>query len=46
MRIDWWDGLVVVGILAATGGAVMVNPWLLLVLYGVLAIIVGAVKGR
>lgn len=46
MRIDRWDGLAVVGLVAATGGAVMVNPWLVLVLFGVLAIVVGAVKGR
>ena len=43
--MDRWDGLAVVGLLAMTVGAVMVDPWLLLVLYGALAIIVGVVKG-
>jgi len=41
-----WDALAVVGLLAATAGAVMVSPWLVLVLYGVLAIVVAVVKGR
>lgn len=44
--IDRWDGLAVVGLLAATGGCVMVDPWLVLVLYGVLAVVVGVVRGR
>lgn len=44
--IDRWDGLAAVGLLAATAGAVLVDPWLVLVLHGVLAVIVGAVKGR
>ena len=43
--MDRWDGLAVIGLLAATVGAVMVDPWLLFVLYGALAMIVGIVKG-
>lgn len=43
--IDRWDGLLIVGLLAATAGAVMVSPWLVLVLFGSLAMIVGIVKG-
>lgn len=46
MRVDWWDGLAVAGLIAATAGAVMVDLWLVLVLYGVLAMVVGVVKGR
>lgn len=44
--IDRWDGLAAVGLLVATAGAVLVNPWLVLVLFGVLAVCVGVVKGR
>lgn len=44
--MDRWDGLAAVGLLAAVGGAAMVDPWLVLVLFGVLALAVGAVKGR
>lgn len=44
--VDRWDGLAVVGLLVATAGAVLVNPWLALVLFGVLAVAVGVVKGR
>lgn len=46
MRLDRWDGLAVVGLLAATAGAVMADPWLLLVLYGVLLMAVAVSKGR
>ena len=44
--IDRWDGLALVGLLVATAGAVLVNPWLVLVLYGMLAVIVGVWRGR
>lgn len=44
--IDRWDGLAVVGLLVATVGAVLVHWALVLVLYGVLAIVVSVVKGR
>lgn len=44
--LDRWDGLFVVGLMAAVIGAVMVNPWLVLVLFGSLAMVVGVVKGR
>lgn len=46
MKLDRWDGLAVVGLLATAAGAVMVDPWLLLVLFGVLAIVVGVARGR
>jgi hypothetical protein len=36
----------VVGLMAAGTGAVLVNPWLVLVLVGVLAICVAVAKGR
>lgn len=44
--MDRWDGLAVVGLLAMAAGAVMVNPWLLLVLFGALALGVGVWRGR
>lgn len=44
--IDRWDGVLIVGLLAAAAGAVMVNPWMVLVLFGSLAMVVGIVKGR
>jgi hypothetical protein len=44
--IDRWDGLLIVGLMAAVVGAVLVNPWLVLVLFGSLAMVVGIVKGR
>lgn len=44
--IDRWDGLAVVGLLVATAGAVLVHWALMLVLFGVLAVVVGVVKGR
>ncbi len=41
-----WDALAVVGLLVATVGAVLVSPWLVLVLYGLLTMAVAVVKGR
>lgn len=41
-----WDALGVVGLLASTAGAALVHPALVLVLFGVLAIVVAIWKGR
>lgn len=46
MKVDRWDGLVAGGLLGAAVGAAMVDPWLVLALFGLLAMVVGVVRGR
>lgn len=44
---EWkWDGLALVGIAAMVAGAGVVNPWLILVVFGALALVVAVWKGR
>lgn len=44
--IDRWDALAIAGLLAVMAGLLNINPWLLLVMWGVIMVAVGLVKGR
>ena len=44
---EWkWDGLALLGIAAMVVGTGVVNPWLVLVVFGALALVVAVWKGR